>query len=160
MFVWENEKHSVKIGKLIYEYIIVVALITKLCLTLWDSMDCNPPGSTVHGISQARILEWVAISFSRKSSQPRDPTHISCIAGGTLYHCTTWEAPLDMGFVCYSPCLCWSSPFGYFKGLVCFGSIDDWSALALMWMKSPSQHGLRLMQPQAAAGGCLQTQVI
>ena len=46
-----------------------------------DPMDCNPPGSSVHDISQARILEWVAISFSRGSSQPRDLTCISCIAG-------------------------------------------------------------------------------
>ena len=42
-------------------------------------MDCNLPGSSVHGILQARILEWVAISFSRGSSQPRDGTLISCI---------------------------------------------------------------------------------
>ena len=47
-----------------------------------DPMDCNPPGSTVHGISQARLLEWVAISFSRGSSQFRDRTHVSCLAGG------------------------------------------------------------------------------
>jgi len=48
-------------------------------------MDCSPPGSSVHGILQARILEWVAISFSRGSSQPRDQTHISmspALAGG------------------------------------------------------------------------------
>ena len=76
-----NEKHSVKIGKLIYEYIVVV-LITRLCLPLSDSMDHKPPGPTVHGISQARILEWVVISFSRESSQPRDPTRVSCIVGG------------------------------------------------------------------------------
>ena len=50
--------------------------------TICDSMDCSLSGSSVHGISQARILEWVAISFSRESSQPRDQTHISCIAGG------------------------------------------------------------------------------
>ena len=43
-------------------------------------MDCNPPGSSVHGILQARILEWVATSFSRVSSQPRDWTWVSCIA--------------------------------------------------------------------------------
>ena len=41
----------------------------------------SPPGSSVHGISQARILEWIAISFSRGSSWPRDQTHVSCIAG-------------------------------------------------------------------------------
>ena len=44
-------------------------------------MDCSPPGSSVHGILQERILEWVAIPFSRGSSQARDWTHISCIAG-------------------------------------------------------------------------------
>ena len=44
-------------------------------------MDCSPPGASVHGISQARILEWVAISFSRGSSPPRDQTQVSCIAG-------------------------------------------------------------------------------
>ena len=44
-------------------------------------MDCSPPGSSVHEILQARILEWVAIPFSRGSSQPRDQTQVSCIAG-------------------------------------------------------------------------------
>ena len=53
---------------------------------------CNPPGSSVHGISQARILERVAISFSRGSSWPRDRGSISCIDRWILYHCTTWEA--------------------------------------------------------------------
>ena len=48
-------------------------LVAKLCLTLCDSMDCSPPGSSVHGILQARILEWVAISFSRGSFLPRNP---------------------------------------------------------------------------------------
>ena len=48
------------------------------CLTLCDLMDCSLPGSSVHGISQARILEWVAISSSRGSSQPRDRTQLSC----------------------------------------------------------------------------------
>ena len=47
-------------------------------------MDCRPPGSSVHGICQARILEWVAISFSRGSSQPRDWTQLSCIIGDSL----------------------------------------------------------------------------
>ena len=55
------------------------------CLTLCDPMDCSPSSSSVHGILQARILEWVAICFSRGSSWPRDGTrvfYISCIAGG------------------------------------------------------------------------------
>ena len=50
-------------------------------------MDCSLPGSSVHGIFQARVLEWVAISFSRGSSQPRDQTQVSCIAGR---HFTIW----------------------------------------------------------------------
>ena len=51
-----------------------------LCLTLWDPMDCSPPGSSVHGIFLGRILEWVAMPSSKESSQPRDQTHISCIS--------------------------------------------------------------------------------
>ena len=47
-----------------------------------DPKDYSPPGPSVHGISLARIMEWIAISFSRGFSQPRDQTHISCIAGG------------------------------------------------------------------------------
>ena len=56
-------------------------LVAKPCPTLCDTMDCSPPVSSVHGISQARILEWVVISYSRGSSWPRGQTHISCIAG-------------------------------------------------------------------------------
>ena len=55
--------------------------VTRSCPTLCDPVDCSLPGSSVHGILQARILEWVAISFSRGSSQPRDRTRVSCIAG-------------------------------------------------------------------------------
>ena len=51
------------------------------CLILWDLGDCSTPGSSVHGILQARILECVAISSSKGSSQPRDLTQVSCIAG-------------------------------------------------------------------------------
>ena len=57
-------------------------LVTQLYLTLSDPMDCSPPGSPVHGISQARILKWVASSFSRGSSRSRDRTRVSCITGG------------------------------------------------------------------------------
>ena len=59
-------------------------LVVKSCPTLWDSMDYSPPGSSVHGLLQARILEWVAIPFSRGFSRPRDQTRISwdsCTAG-------------------------------------------------------------------------------
>ena len=56
-------------------------LVTQLCLTLRDPMDCSPPHSSVHGILQARRLKWVAIPFSRGSSWPRDWTWVSHIAG-------------------------------------------------------------------------------
>ena len=58
----------------------VCVLAAQLCPTLCDPMDCSLPGSFVHGILQARILEWIAIPFSRGSSQPRDQTLVSGIA--------------------------------------------------------------------------------
>ena len=67
-------------------------LVAQSCLTLHDPMDCSPPGSSVHGISQARILEWVAIPFSRGSSGPRDRTRVSCSGRWVLSHWAIWEA--------------------------------------------------------------------
>ena len=61
-------------------------------LTLCNPVDCSPPGSSVHGILQARILEWVAISFSRGSSRPRDQTWVSCIGGRRFNFWATREA--------------------------------------------------------------------
>ena len=60
--------------------------------TLCDPMDCSLPGSSLHGILQARVLEWVAISFSRVSSQPRDRTWVSCIPGRRFNLWATREA--------------------------------------------------------------------
>jgi len=59
----------------------------------WDLMNCSPLGSSVHGILQARILEWVAISFYRASSWPRNWTCVSFTGRLILYHSATWEAP-------------------------------------------------------------------
>ena len=56
----------------IYIYVHASAKLPQSCLTVCDPMDCSPLGSSVHGILQARILEWVAIPSSRGSSQPRD----------------------------------------------------------------------------------------
>ena len=75
---------------------IVQACVLQLlqsCLTLCDSIDCNPPACPVHGILQARILEYVAMPSSGGSSQPRDPTRSSCIAGGFLTTEPPEEAP-------------------------------------------------------------------
>ena len=70
------------------------AKLLQLCPTLCDPMDCSPPGSSVHGIFQARTLEWVAISSSRGSSQPRDQTTSlasPALAGRFFTTWATWE---------------------------------------------------------------------
>ena len=67
--------------------------VTQSCPTRSNSMDYSLPGSSVHGIFQARILEWVANSFSKGSSQPRDRTQLSCIAGRCFNLWVTMEAP-------------------------------------------------------------------
>ena len=66
------------------------------CLTLRNLMDCTQPGSSVQGIFQARILEWVAISFFRESSWPMDQTHVSCVScigRQILYELSHWGKP-------------------------------------------------------------------
>ena len=83
-------------------------LVPKSCLTLCDPTDCSPPGSSVHGILQARILEWVAISYSRGSTQPRDPTRVSCIASRVFTIWVTWGSPAyadvsNQKVICNSP---------------------------------------------------------
>ena len=86
---------------------VCVVHCTQSWPTLCDPMDQSPPGSFLHGILQPRILEWVAISYSRGSSQPRDRTRASCasyiscidwqadhcLPPGKWYHCATWKAP-------------------------------------------------------------------
>ena len=80
--------------------------VSQLCPPLCDPMDCGPPGSSVHWILQARILEWVVISFSRGSSQPKDQTQVSRTAGRlftvwatgdslTLYACIILTTPVS-----------------------------------------------------------------
>ena len=69
--------------------VCVCVRLLQLCLTLCNRVNCSPPTSSVHGILQVRILEWVAILSSRGSSQPRDRTpifYISCISTWVLYH--------------------------------------------------------------------------
>ena len=65
--------------------------VTQSCLPLCNPMDCGPPGSSVHGFLQERILECVAISFSRGFSRPRDQTWVSCILGRFLTVWATWK---------------------------------------------------------------------
>ena len=68
-------------------YLDIDIEVTQLCPTLCNPMNCSLPGSSVHGTFQARVLEWVAISFSRRSSRPRDRTRVSHIVGR---HFTVW----------------------------------------------------------------------
>ena len=76
----------------------------QLCSTLCDPMDCSPPISTVHGILQAGILEWIAISYFRGSSQPKNLTHVSCFGRqilNQLFHLGRFQN--DSIKVLYSP---------------------------------------------------------
>ena len=68
-------------------------LVTQLCPTLCNTMDCSLPGSSAHGSLQARILEWVAISFSTVSSQPRDPGFPHC--RWIIYHLSYQRSPIN-----------------------------------------------------------------
>ena len=67
--------------------------VAQSCLTLCDPMDCSLPGSSVHGIFQATVLEWIAISLCRGSSQPRDRTWVSCILDRRFTVWATREVP-------------------------------------------------------------------
>ena len=70
-------------------------LLSKLCLTLLQTMDCSPPGSSLHEIFQARILECVAISISRGSSRPRDQTWVPCAGRRILYPTEPAGKPIE-----------------------------------------------------------------
>ena len=95
-------------------------------------MDCSPRGSSVYGISQARILEWVAISYSRGSSRPRNRTHVSCIGRRVLYHWPTWEVQCSwVQFFSFS--------FFFFRktekltGKVCWGNTATFNRMVRQW---------------------------
>ena len=78
------------------------SLVPKSCPILLQSHGLCPPGFSVHGISQARILQWVAVSFSRGSSWPRDQTPVSCVSRWILYHWATREAlvfPIPLPYI-------------------------------------------------------------
>jgi len=119
-----------------------VYLVTQLYPTLCDPMDCGPPDSSTHGIFQVRTLEWVAISFTRGSSPPRDWTHvsISCIAGRFFTHYTTWEGFLyiyllyiisEKAKAPHSSTLAWKIPWteepGRLQSMGSLGVGHDWA---------------------------------
>ena len=79
-----------------HTWTILKVKVTQSCLTL-----CDPMNYTDHGILQARILEWVAVPFSRGSSQPRDWTQVSCIAGGFFYQLSHRGSPRILEWAAY-----------------------------------------------------------
>ena len=105
-------------------------LVTRSCSTLCNPIDCCPPGSSVHGILQARILEWVAIPFSRVSSQPRDQTQVSHIAGRFFTTWATKEAQIWGRLLHLSPSTC-KKEAHHSSGflIICLQTILHWGTL-------------------------------
>jgi len=92
--VCSNRRICVEEGMRVYVCVCVCVCVwvhTQRCPTLCEPMDYSLPGSSVYGILQARILEWVAVPFSRESPYPRDRTSVSCIGGWIFYHWHTWD---------------------------------------------------------------------
>ena len=92
---WNHQSHiDVNSPASFYKWCVCVWSVAHSCLTLCNSMPCSPPGSFVHRIFQARILEQVDISYSSGSSWPRDWTHVSsvsCIVRQILHRWAIWE---------------------------------------------------------------------
>ena len=107
-FLSQESKHSHFLLSRISHVLMAWWFSRKVGSDSCDPMDCSPPGSSVHGVFQARILEWLAISFSRRSSQPRNRTWVSRIAGRffTDWAIAVWlfpffNASVKMQFRCY-----------------------------------------------------------
>ena len=77
---------------------VYVCLLAQSCLTLCHPKDCSPPGSWVHGILQARTLQWVVIPFSRGSSRLKNQTRVSCISRWILYPLSPQGSPYVADF--------------------------------------------------------------
>ena len=125
-------------------------LVAYSCPTLCDPVGCSLPGSSIHGVFQARILEWVVISSSRGSSWPRNWTHISwgsCIVRWILYNWATWVAPIWVSLI---------------------GKVHSWlrkSGVVIIWLLKVgtstglrhSWRGLALKSPKPAQYTCTPT---
>ena len=149
----------------LYREMCMRAKLLQLCPTFCDPMDCSPPGSSVRGILQARILEWVVMPFSRGSSQPRDQTcvsNVSCICGwvGTSLVAQTvkrlptmqetrvrslgWKDLLEKEMETHSSTLAWKIPWTEEPGrLQSMGSQrvgHDWAtsmSMSISWLLAP-----------------------
>ena len=122
------------------------------CLTLCDPVDCSPPGFSVHGISQARILEWIAIPFSRGSSQPRDGTPVSCTAGRFF---TVWTTGKSLSsWVWIKFCLVRSKMFGSRKHWLDFASHNTLGVLPRAPCRPPGLRGPRYRLRRVCSATC------
>ena len=72
---------------------VLCVLVAQLCLTLWDPTGYSQPASSIHGILKSRILDWVAILFSRRSFRPRDQTQSPTLKGDFFYHLSHQGSP-------------------------------------------------------------------
>ena len=104
--------------------------VSQSCLTLCDPMDCSPPGSSVHGILQARILEWVAISFSRGSSWSRNWTWVSCIAGRLFTDWATRKTYNCSAVTLFKSTIKWSRKI--ILALWVWGSLVHWTKASIL----------------------------
>ena len=107
-------------------FLVLLVKVTQLCLTL-----CDPTDYTVHGILQVKIVEWVAFPFSRRSSQPRDQTQVSCIRGGFFTSWATREAQLFFFFYLWEKCQ-WNFDGDYSKVMDYFVSMDNTLKLLIL----------------------------
>ena len=154
--------------------LLLLYLVAQLCLTLCDPVNCSLPGSTVHGIFQARILEWIAISFCGVSSWPRDQTHgacVSCTAGEFL---TCWATGEAISWP-YVRVYFWTCDFSidlcvYFSACIilfwslwcccCFSSVQ---LLSHVWLfatpwTAARQDSLSITTPKACSSSCPSSQ--
>ena len=131
-------------------YSLYSLLVARSHPTLCDPMGCRLPGSSIHGISRARMLEWVAISFSRGSSQPRDWTLASCIGRQILYR---WVSRVFIActvqYILVAVCFLWmnnlyllTSPCPPCKSLGCYCCCVVWYQIISLrtdfrWLQNP-----------------------
>ena len=104
-------------------------LADQSCLTLRDPVACNLPGSSIYGTSQSRILEWIAMYFSRGSFPPRGQAHISCVfctAGRFFTHWATWETP----YICIGTANFWK---GTYEAKIVISR--EWDCWGFYWWK-------------------------
>ena len=106
--------------------VMCVCLVAQSCPTLWNTMDWNPPGSSVQGILQARILEWVAIPSSRGSFQSRDRTQVSHIVGRLF---TVWATKEAQKVIRYYKMFFWFSSHFFALFNLHINPLERWHAV-------------------------------